>query len=160
MAPRIKTKSRSTKGKFDELGFLFYMMLHPINAAGDFRQSLDIIADAVGCSHATVHALEKRLIKKNGILVIQKSVTDRLGHRTTPTLRPNLAAILDLGFTTKLDLAHLIDSSTTNPSQETPKFDTNRLGNPKSDLTGIATGLGLLKGGLHNLLSWAGAMVP
>jgi hypothetical protein len=134
---KIPTKTR-TKAKFDELGFLFYMLLHPVNAAGDFRQSLDTIADATGCSHATVGALEKRLIDNGAIIVVQKSVKDRLGHHTTPTLRPNLAAVMqkpDLGFMQKADLGHLVDSSGTNPSQKIADCDINRLGNPKSELT-------------------------
>jgi hypothetical protein len=133
---RISPPQKATTGlSFAELGLLIYM-LQCVDADGLFKQHVDDIAEAGHVSHGTAFSLQKNLITKRYVEVVEKPRRGLRGRfQTAAVLRPRPVQKTDSVNVQKIDSVEVVENPQQSPSQQTPKSQTLRLGRTESNLT-------------------------
>jgi hypothetical protein len=133
---RISPPQKATTGlSFAELGLLIYM-LQRVDADGLFKQHVDDIAEAGYVSHGTAFSLQKNLITKGYVEVVEKPRRGLRGRfQTAAVLRPKPVQKIDSVNVQKLDSVEVIENPQQSPSQQTREPHAIRLGATESKLT-------------------------
>lgn len=127
------TAPKSTGLSFAERGLLDYM-LRTVDADGLFKQHVDDIAEAGHVSHGTAFSLQKNLIARGYVEMVEKPRRDWKGRFSVPAvLRPKRIDSVNMK---KIDSVEIVETTQQSPSQQTPKILTELTRSHLVKLTG------------------------